>query len=268
MRQFLIIATFILASLNVLAYNPFWTHSDKKLISTVTKLDKLNPKQIEEYFKNQRIQKCSLEKENLGFGWTMWTPGIGGGYISVSATFYYYNDSLVSYSLMPQLPEEKGLKKRYKKWYGDYFSYSNSEIQPFKFNESAILRPIQEYRGNLKNVSEKIIRYMTPNSGTMYGYAGGGVIMQNRKAFLEIKDSLTNDHVIFLMYSINPASRLTAIDYYLKNKNRFDQEVQIDNWIEAVFKEIPTIKTMSGCFLTEETPMTLFPMFYFDKYYR
>lgn len=247
MRHILIISTFILASIKTFAYNPFWTHTDKKLISAITKLDKTNPKEIEQYFKNQRIQKSDTTKEFLGFGWKMWTPGIGGGYISITATFYYYNDSLVSYSLTPQLPDEKGLQKRYKKWYGDYFAYSNSEILTFKFNQAAILQPLKEFDGVIRNFSEKIINYMTPNSGTMYGYSGGGMIMQNRKAFLEIKDSLTNDQVIMLMYSINPASRLTAIEYYWKHKDSFENSDAIDKWIEQIFKQMPTVNSMYGC---------------------
>jgi hypothetical protein len=268
MRHLLIIATFLLASAKSFAHNPFWTNTDKKLIAAVINLDKNNPKEIEHYFKSQRIQKSDTAKEILGFGWRMWTPSIGGGYISISAKFFYYYDSLVSYSLTPRIPEEKGLKKRYKKWYGDYFAYSNSEIQTYNFNEVAILKPLMEYTGTLKSIPEKVVNYMTPNSGTMYGYAGGGEIMQNRKAFLEIKDSLTNDQVILLMYSINPASRLTAIDYYLKNKERFSSQQQIDKWIGLIFSKTPTVKTMSGCITITETTETLFPKYYIDKYYR
>lgn len=268
MRHFLIIATFLFASTKTFAYNPFWTHIDKKLISTVIKLDKSNPKEVEQYFKNQRIQKSDTAKEVLGFGWKMWTSRIGGGYISISATFYYYNDSLVSYSLTPRLPDEKGLQKRYRKWYGNYFDYSNSEIQAFNFNQAVIFQPLKQYTGAIKNIPKKIINYMTPNSGTMYGYAGGGVILQNRKAFLEIKDSLTNDELVLLMYSINPASRLTAIDYYLKHKESFSSQQQIDKWIDIVFAETPKVKTMSGCFFVTETTEALFPRHYIDKYYR
>jgi hypothetical protein len=268
MRHILIIATFFFASTKTFAYNPFWTHTDKKLISSIINLDKNNPKQIEQYFKTQRIQKSDTTKEVLGFGWTIWTPGIGGGYISISAEFYYFHDSLVSYTLTPNLPEEKGLVKRYKKWYRDFFPYLNSEIQSLKFNEVAILKPLKEYEGTFRSIPQNIISYMTPNSGTMYGYAGGGVIMQNRKAFLEIQDSLSNDQVILLMYSINPASRLTAIEYYLKYKERFSSQQQIDKWIDLVFAETPTVKTMSGCFPVTETTETLFRRYYIDKYYR
>jgi hypothetical protein len=109
---------------------------------------------------------------------------------------------------------------------------------------------------------------MTPSSGTMYGYAGGGVIMQNRKAFLQIKDSLTADQVVLLMYSINPASRLTAIEYYLQHEDLFSSRQVIDNWVGVVFKATPTIETMSGCFRVTETPQSLFPQYYLDRYYR
>lgn len=266
MRHLVFILTLFFASIQTFANNPFWIHSDKKLISAVIKIDKNNPREVEQLFKNQRIQKCDTTKENLGFGWTMWTPGIGGGYTSISAVFFYYHDSLICYTLKPDLPEEKRLQRRYKKWYNNFFSYSNSEIQPFKFNELAILKPLKEFDGTFKNITEKIVNYMTPFSGIMYGYAGGSGIMRNRKAFLEIKDSLTNDQVILLMYSINPASRLTAIEYYLKHKENFSLHQQIDKWIDLVFSEIPIVKTMNGCFPISETTETLFPRHYIDKY--
>jgi len=113
MRYLLISVMIILVSSKTFAYNPFWALTDKRLISAVIKLDKNNPKEIEQYFKTQRIHKCDTSKENLGFGWRMWTPGIGGGLISISARFFYFNDSLISYSLKPELHEEKGLQKRY-----------------------------------------------------------------------------------------------------------------------------------------------------------
>ncbi len=268
MRHLLIITIFFFVSTKTFGYNPFWTHIDKKLIYAIIKFDKNNPKEIEQYFKTQRVQKCDTTKDTLGFGWTSWTPSIGGGYTSISAEFFYYHDSLVCYTLTPYLPEEKRLQKRYKKWYRDFFTYSKSEIQPFKFNELVIFKPLKEYEGTFKNIPERIVNYMTPYSGIMYGYAGGGVIMGNRKAFLEIKDSLTNDQVILLMYSINPASRLTAIEYYLKHKEKFSSRQQIDNWIDRVFLEMPMVKTMLGCFPITETTETLFRRHYIDKYYR
>jgi hypothetical protein len=254
MRQILIIVTFFSLSTSTYAHNPFWKHTDKKLINAIIRLDKNNPKEIEQFFKRQRIQKIDTTKENLGFGWSMWETGFVAGYISISATFYYYNDSIVSYSLNPGLPEERKLIKRYKKWYRNYFNYTDSLIQPFKFNETATLKPLKECNGDTKNIPSKIIHYMTPESGTMYGYAGGGMILDNRKAFNEIKDSLTKDQVILMLYAINPASRLTAIEYYWRHKDKFGQQELVDKWIEQNFKEMPTVESMDGCFLvTKET---------------
>jgi len=96
-------------------------------------------------------------------------------------------------------------------------------------------------------VSAPIADYMTPNSGTMYGYAGGGVIMQNRREFLKIEDSLTCDEAVYLMYAINPASRLTAIEYYYYHKDLFLDREKIEEWIDINFAEIPKVKTMWGC---------------------
>ena len=231
------------------AHNPFWTHIDKKLIKSVVALDKNNPVAIEQYFKGRKLQKADSTKENLGFGWTEWDAGFAGGYIAISARFYYYNNEIVSYSITPRLPEEKKLIKRYMKWYGNYFNYSDSAIQVFKFNENAILKPLQDYKGDLNNASANIIQYMTPESGTMYGYRGGYpfYLLQNRQAFLAIKNSLTTKDIELLMYSINPASRLTAIEYYLSNKEKFEKAEVINEWIEKVINETPKTATMFGC---------------------
>jgi len=147
MRSILVILALFISTNHAFAYNPFWTHIDKKLIAGIVSLDKFNPNEVEQYFKKRFSPHTT---ENLGFGWKLWSPGVAGGYIRISAKFYYYRDSLACYFLIPELPEEKGLQDRYKKWYKDYFVYSGNTIQPFKFHESTILRPLKEYDGNLK----------------------------------------------------------------------------------------------------------------------
>jgi len=265
MRRLISILTLFLFVQTTSAYNPFWVHIDKKLIRNIVQLDRYNPQAVEEYFRTQKIQKCDTTKENLGFGWTMWTPGIGGGYISISATFFYYHDNIVSYTIDPRMPDEKGLTKRYKKWYQNSFSFESDKIQPFSYNSENILRPLKEYNGTLtsQEFPRKTLEYMTPKSGTMYGYAGGygGHLLQNRKAFIEINDNLTNDQVIFIMYSINPASRLTAIEYYLKNKDSFANQGILDEWIEKNFTETPKIETLFGCFRESWDTRTLVYMY-------
>lgn len=268
MRYFIFILFLFFAGNAYSINNPFWVLKDKKIIAGIVKLNKNNPREFEQHFKNYG---CDTTTENLGFGWKAWRPGIGGGYASVSAEFYYYYDSIISYSLTPYLSDKKNLIKRYKKLYGNYFSYINDKIQPYRYNETALLKPLVRYKGNLKteNSPKKLLEYMSPVSGTMYGHYGGGVIMKNRKAFNQIKDSLTSEQVLLMMYSINPASRLTAIEHYLKrNWEKLGQQPSVEHWISKIFKETPKIKTMSGCFLITESPEGLFPWFYINRYSR
>ncbi|MBK6522687.1 MAG: hypothetical protein IPG08_10300 [Sphingobacteriaceae bacterium] len=112
--------TFLVSSIK--GHNPFWVHMDKVLIRKVTHLDKNNPKEIEAFFKSRSVENNPLHTtEDLGFGWKIWTSSVGGGYVSIRVNFVYYNDSIVSYFLEPQLPEERSLKGRYKRWYTPFF---------------------------------------------------------------------------------------------------------------------------------------------------
>ena len=218
---------------------------DRKLIKSITSIDKAKPLELEQFFKKKEVKQ---NKENMGFGWSVWRTWAAGGYITIQAVFFYYNDNIVSYSLTPQLPSNQWQQRIYKKWYNNYFDYSATGILPFKYNENAILRPLKNYAGNVESTESKILQYMTPNSGTMFGKYGGGVMLENWKSFLEIKDSLTNDQVILLMYSINPASRLTAIEHYLQYINKFGDNLVVDQWIKQNFVELPKINIMYGCF--------------------
>ncbi len=115
----------------------------------------------------------------------------------------------------------------------------------------------------LQNVSDKILEYATPNSGTVYGFFSGynGTILKNRKAFIEIRDNLTNDQVIFLMYSINPVSRLTAFEYYIKNRKSFIEQASIEEWMEINLKEVPIVETSFGCIRESFDTRTLLQMY-------
>ncbi len=254
MKKAIIAIIFLFLSIGAVAHNPFWVIKDKRLIKDVVELDKNNPKRIEEYFK---IQKCDLTKKNLGFNWKVWSPSIGSGYISISATFIYHNDLIVSYSITPELPEEKGLIKKYRKWYNNFFEFESNRILPYHYNKNKINKPLKEYDRLLTRleISPKIEEYMTPYSGIEYGYYKGGysnnILFENRRNFLNIEEHLTNEQVILIMYSINPASRLTAIEYYLKNKSKFSVSNEIENWIKKNFKETPIIETRIGCTYSE-----------------
>jgi hypothetical protein len=252
MKRFTAILAFLVISLNAAQgfNNPFWTHLDKNLIKGLVKLDKENPSTIENYFFKLRPDSI---KENLGFGWKMWETGIGGGYISITATFYYYHDKLVSYILRPELPDEKKLSERYLLWYNNYFASDSLRLLPYYYSFNNMLKPLDEYCGVLKvdSVPQTILDYMSPASGTMLGYGS------NRDFFKKNKDNLSIQQIELIMYSINPASRFTAIEYYWHNKEKFKNSCISDSWIEKNFIEMPVIKTRYGC-RTEEVDSRLF----------
>jgi hypothetical protein len=49
------------------------------------------------------------------------------------------------------------------------------------------------------------------------------------------------------MYSVNPASRLTAFEYYFNHKSKFSHQAEIEAWIRKVYKALPMVTTMDGC---------------------
>ena len=100
---------------------------------------------------------------------------------------------------------------------------------------------------------------MSPLTGLYYGYGGGlpPTTLPNRKEFNEIKDSLTNEEIIALLYSINPVSRLTAIEYCIKKNNPIINERKIKKWIDKIYTEVPRISTMYGCIGTMDNSKDL-----------
>ena len=246
------------------ASNPFWVQMDKKILNQLHELDKSKPNEVEKFFlQNRRNPK----KENLGFGWSLWNTRIGGGYISLNAVFVYYNDSIINYRMYSDLPADKKLIVNYSEWFKKTFDVDSGKVKPFRYGENSLFKPLAEYNGPLttKEVAKDILTYMTPYSGTTYGYAGGysGDLLSNRRDFINIEPSLTPEKAILLMYSINPASRLTAIEYYKKNKDKFSNQKKIEDWIEKVYLEVLKVETLFGC--TREAHESRFLVEYYSR---
>ncbi|OON67178.1 hypothetical protein [Hymenobacter sp. CRA2] len=237
---------FISVSLPSSAANPEWVAQDKKIINEVTSLLKASPRTVERYF-----EKGIESGHNLGFGWRSRDAAIGGGYISIKAALYYYNGSLVSYTVYPGLPREQELKSKYVQWYSAGFKVSSAGVAPFRYNGALMQKPLSALvKPPTSQVATKaVVEYMSPESGLEYGdYGGYGMTMlQNREAFTQIQKGLSLEQVLLVMHSINPASRLTAIEYYLKNKELFTNRPQIEQWVETVFRELPEVESIDGC---------------------
>ena len=243
------------------APNPFWVRLDKKLIKGITQTEKSSPDSLEAFF----LKKNKREIIDLGFGWSVWETTRRGGYISIYADFYYFHDEIIAYRIIPELPDEESLKKKYKNWYSPYFEFEGKDILPLEFQERIIKEPLKYYYENNDSleVNNEVKYYMSPRSGLRYGYSGGisGNLLLNRKLFKGIKGILNNKEVILLMHSVNPASRLTAIEFYLQNKENFSENFEIEQWIEKIYLETPTIETLSGCMVEIQNSRKLVEMY-------
>ena len=220
-----------------------WIKLDSVFINQVKKLYKSNPLSIESH-----LEPWENSRVNLGFGYTLIQHSIGKGYVSIFYTFIYKDKKLVSYILKPQMPNESRLTKRYLSFYEGLFEIKNSQPQDLYCGYKYVTKP----RGNIDNVlnvSSQIEYFMTPYSGVVYGDSGGiaNEILDNRTAFNEVKESITEDVLIYILKSVNPATRLCAAELFNSKYETFEQKDLIENLIEMNFKELPQIETMSGC---------------------
>jgi hypothetical protein len=233
---------------------------DERIIDFLNTVNRLNPTQVETFFSNG----SKINKGNLGFGWKVSFLSLSGDQMGLSIRIYYYRDSIVTYVIYPRTSVDTFFINHYLNLLKTIdikiekirYSESSNEISkvvftPITYNENGILKPLielEDYKGGMQ-LSDDLLRYMSPESGLSYGWMGGnpGTILENRKAFNSIKSRLTKDSVIALLYSMNPVSRLTTIEFCIKMKYRILKKPDIANWIERIYNEVKEVSTFNGC---------------------
>lgn len=245
-----LVALLLLLSVNqaVTASNPEWVKLDQELIRVVNALVNQKPAVVQQYF-----AKGLEGTHHLGFGWKSKDFAASGGYMTIKARCYYYHDTLVSYTIEPWLPTENAVKDLYVNQFSAVFKPTPGQVRPYHYNPASLQKALGSYRPSypLAAMPVTIADYMSPESGLEYGYSGGEapVVLRNRCAFIQLQDQLSTADIVLLMHAVNPASRLTAIEYYLKNKKRFTQAEQrsLNQWVEVVFNELPEVESLQGC---------------------
>lgn len=191
-------------------------------------------------------------RSNLGYGYQLVEGSIGKGYVSTSYEIVYKNDKPISYKLTQHMPRKDELKSRYIELYAGIFSITNYYVTPLYYNQEEMESPLDGCNTQM-NVTPEIKEYMTPYSGIRYGYRGGyaNSLLQNRAVYLSMKNSLNKEIYKYLLCSKNPATRLTAVEYFYSD-NRFNEDLspEIISKIEQIFSETPTITTLRGCIVT------------------
>ena len=193
------------------------------------------------------ISVDDVRKISLGNEYYVKKGAFGKGYVGVFYTFIFKRDKLISFRLdMPiediLLLEKYGYTPRslFSKTLNK--SMNNSEEYIFIYNHKKTMIPL----GGIKqrhDLSKEMSSYMSPFSGLTYGCRGGygNLVLENRCAFLNLiyNQDLTSDDLIYIMHSINLASRLTAIEYYTRSIDDFSKEEQrqIEDVISKIFEE-------------------------------
>ncbi|WP_026473533.1 hypothetical protein [Alkaliflexus imshenetskii] len=220
-----------------------WIKIDSIFINLLKKEYLSNPTSIEKY-----LEPWEKKRENLGYGYSIIDHSMGKGYVSIFYTLIYKDKKLVSFKLTPQMPNDSRLYSRYLSFYEGFFENDNYQPQSLFYGYKVASTPIKNF-DRILEISPKMEFFMTPYSGIIYGDYGGiaNELLENRELFNSIKSSINDDLIIYLLNSINPATRLYATELFMTQKELFIEKKLIEELIEMNFKELSEINTMSGC---------------------
>ncbi len=226
-----------------------WVKKDSVFISNYIKAIKDNALEIEGY-----LEPIKKWEDNLGFGYSSIEGSMGKGYVTVFYQLIYYKDKLISYKLNPQMPRDDRLTDRYKQFYSPLYRFDdNNNVETYYYNFEEMAKPLNGFPREPSNMALSYL--MTPFSGIVYGYTGDftSSILPNREAYHDVREQLIPEDYLMLLFSKNPATRLTAIEEYYRNTAKFEKyKAEIENRIQTIFKELPETKTMFGCVLTSD----------------
>lgn len=219
-----------------------WVKDDSIFISNIAKSYKANPLSMETLlsYKGNR-------KEKLGFDYYSASGSTGKGYVSIFYEFIYYKNQLISFKLDPQMPQDQRLIRLYLKFYAPLFKINTYQhAEPLYYGFEKMVKPLNGLNTPVK-VNKSIEFLMTPYSGTMYDAGGANTVLDNRRNYLSVRNEINPEICEQLLYSINPATRLCAIEFYYQNKGGFKKERdRIDKRINVIFHELPQVSTMSA----------------------
>lgn len=212
----------------------------------ITQLTEALNNSTQELFK--ALQVKNENRENLGFGYQLTEGGKGVGSTTFNYKILYFNNDVIAYQISTYIKDKKPkrLKNLYKERLSKIFQIDDQyNVEPIFFGIENTSEPLD---GIKKSTEEKLDKIMNPFAGTIFGNRCGYNmnILNNRKLFDEV---IEIDNCEYLMHSINPATRLMAIEFYYFNQSQFSQNQQnlIDLQIEKLEKTPLITKECYGC---------------------
>lgn len=227
--------------------------SDSVFISKLAAIYNNHPVDILSLFDN-----CNRKADDLGFGYYSVDGSYGPDNTSnliISYQFIFDEKKLIAYQLSARLPLHQHLVNIYKRLYSILFKFNEkagigeaSNLIYHKYTE--MTRPLKRYNGSKIKTDNKQIQFlMTPFSGIMYGGEITGYLwaeLPNRVRYEAIKSEITPEIDYMMLYSLNPATRFCAVEYYYQHPELFKDKAAYEARISAIYKDMPIITTIIG----------------------
>lgn len=242
--RFLLIFLLSLGFSKSVAQKPLRVKAENRFLDSMSLLIDSPPKLRQFlYLNSSEYESGYNDKIDLGFGQYSAFFELQIGKIYLECSFMLNEDSIVSYTIQPMLSFSKNRKKRtflkHQNWLKvDSLGYA---LPITKLNEQYFQEPLLGYRGiyDSINIPEYLREYMSFYSGRAYGYLCVGCnfsILRNRSFFLLIEDSLGYEETKLLLYAKNPASRLTAVEFFIRNEGVWNIEPMVNKRMEEVLE--------------------------------
>lgn len=204
-----------------------------------------------------------VQEKDLGFGFRLKEAWVNpAGKLGFSFKLVRNGHATISFEAKPVL-NYAGLAPRYQAVLSAAFTRGPDSpggmptYLPYHWNlDSASAALPADILGLPETVPAPAVRkalafYMSPYSGTTYGIRGGrgGQLLENRDRFLGLADDLMPDksRALYLLRSLNPASRLTAAEFIIRHKAAFPEfERLLAGALQRVFADPAKAETMRG----------------------
>ncbi|MDB5104314.1 MAG: hypothetical protein JWP91_2003 [Fibrobacteres bacterium] len=244
---------------------PVWTAQDSSAAAAIVACLANRPEAIDS------LTAGSLARDHgLGFGRRLREAWVNpAGKLGFAFKILYEGTRPISFEAKPVM-NYGGLRARYLAALAPLFKPAGpgpyASVRPYYWNLAAAARPLSHDTLRLTPdslpspaIREALALYMSPYSGTLYGIRGGeaGQILENRDYFLGLTEILMAEKRLarFLLRSVNPATRLTAVEFIIRHKEDFPGFDSLQSTaFRAVYANPPKAATMRAGLETFEDP--------------
>jgi hypothetical protein len=244
---------------------PSWTARDSLEALALIKAWKSRPASVDSLVSRPGNL---VQEQDLGFGYRLKEVWVNpAGKLGFSFKLLRRGSATVSFEAKPVL-NYVGLAPRYQGVLQAAFTRGPDSpggmpaYLPYHWNlEAAAALPADSLglaaADPAPGVREALAFYMSPYSGTTYGIRGGrgGQLLENRDRFLGLQDDLMPDktRALYLLRSLNPASRLTAAEFIVRHKAAFPEyDRLLAGPLKRVFANPARVETLRGEALVRE----------------